>query len=147
MYIAVLKSQPEAASQSCWREIVFIKFIHEKCYFNNVTIQNHVERLVLSRDYKVNWQFLKFYNIQGCNKGLFSLTSYLALDCNFEQVILSILNLHVLVQQFINRYIFSSIKKTNWLVSRGMCAHLFDAFNGYSLRRGYAVKYFFQTIS
>ena len=46
------------------------------------------------------------------NKGLFLLTSYIVLDYGFEQVILSILNLHVLVQKFINRYIFSSIKET-----------------------------------
>ena len=46
---------------------------------------------------------------------------------------LSILNLHVLVQKFINRYIFSSIKETNWLISKGMCVLLFDVFNGCSL--------------
>ena len=46
------------------------------------------------------------------NKDLFLLTSYVILDHDFKQVILSILNLHVLVQKFINRYIFSSIKET-----------------------------------
>ena len=46
------------------------------------------------------------------NKVLFLLTSYIALDYGFKQVILSTLNLHVLVQKFINRYIFSSIKET-----------------------------------
>ena len=67
------------------------------------------------------------------NKGLFLLTSYIVLDYGFEQVILSILNLHVLVQKFINRYIFSSIKETNWFISKGMCVLLFDVFDGCSL--------------
>ena len=34
----------------------------------------------------------------GYNKGLFLLSSYIVLDYYFEKVILSILNLHVLVQ-------------------------------------------------
>ena len=39
----------------------------------------------------------------------------------------------MLIQQFINGYIFSSIKETNWLISKGMCVLLFDVFNGCSL--------------
>ena len=58
--------------------------------------------------------------------------SYVVLDCNFEKVILSILNLHVLIQYFIDRYIFSSIKETNWLISKGM-HFFFDVFNGWLL--------------
>ena len=57
------------------------------------------------------------------------LLSYVVLDYNFEKVIWSILNLHVLVQYFINRYIFSSIKETNWLISKQMWVLLFDVFN------------------
>ena len=36
--------------------------------------------------------------IQGYNKGLILLTSYVVLGYDFEQAILSILNLHLLVQ-------------------------------------------------
>ena len=57
------------------------------------------------------------------------LLSYVVQDYNFEKVIWSILNLHVLVQYFINRYIFSSIKETNWLISKQMWVLLFDVFN------------------
>ena len=32
-----------------------------------------------------------------------------------------------------NRYIFSSTKETNWLISKAMCVHLFNVFNGCSL--------------
>ena len=60
-------------------------------------------------------------------------TPYAVLDYDFEQVILSILNSHVLLQQLINSYIFSSIKETNRLISKGMCVFLFDVFNGCSL--------------
>ena len=30
----------------------------------------------------------------------------------------------------INRSIFSSIKETNWLISKGICVILFDVFDG-----------------
>ena len=59
--------------------------------------------------------------------------SYDVADYDFEQVILSVLNLHVLVQWFINRYTFSSIIETNWLLNKGMCVILFDILNGCSL--------------
>ena len=39
----------------------------------------------------------------------------------------------MLVQQFINRYIISSINETNWVISKGMCVYLFDIVNGCSL--------------
>ena len=58
---------------------------------------------------------------QGQNKGLFLLTLYVVLGYNFEYVISSILNLHVFNQTFINRYIFSSFKETNWLINKGKC--------------------------
>ena len=55
--------------------------------------------------------FLYFYQKHKLNnKGLVLLTPYVVLDYDFEYVILSYLNLHVLVQNFINYYIFSSIK-------------------------------------
>ena len=73
-------------------------------------------------------------------KGFFLLTSYDILEDDFEQVILSVLNLHVLVQQFINRYIFNSIKETNWLITKAMCVLLFDVFNGCSLLKKEKVK-------
>ena len=57
---------------------------------------------------------------KGYNKGSFLLSPYIVLNYDFEQVILFILNLHLLVQQFINHYIFSSIKKKNWLINKGM---------------------------
>ena len=41
----------------------------------------------------------------GYNKGLFLLTLYVALDYDFEWVILSILNSHELVQRFVNRLV------------------------------------------
>ena len=56
------------------------------------------------------------------------------LDYHFQQVILSILNLHMLVQQFINRYIFSSIKEINWLIGKGMCI-LVNVFKHLLLRK------------
>ena len=52
---------------------------------------------------------------------LILLTSNIILDYHFEQVTLSILNLNVLVKQFINCYIFSSINGTNWLLNKGIC--------------------------
>ena len=67
---------------------------------------------------------------------LFLLTSYVVLDYHFEQVIISILNLHVLAQQFINWYI-SSIKETNWLRNKGMHVHLFYVFKHLQLRKTY----------
>ena len=45
-------------------------------------------------------------------------TSYVVLDCDFEQVMLPNLNLHVLVQYFINRYIFSLFNQRNKLVNK-----------------------------
>ena len=36
--------------------------------------------------------------LKGYNKGLFLLTSFVVLDCGFEYVVVSILNLHLLVQ-------------------------------------------------
>ena len=54
-------------------------------------------------------------------------------DYDLEKVILSILNIQLLVQEFINRYIFSLIQETNWLVNKGMCVLLFDVFNECSL--------------
>ena len=59
--------------------------------------------------------------------------SYDVADYDFEQVILSVLNLHVLVQWFINRYTFSSIIETNSLLNKGMWVLLFDILNGCSL--------------
>ena len=56
--------------------------------------------------------------------------SDIVLDYHFEQVILSILYLQALVQQFINRYIFSSIKETNCFISKGMRVLLFDILMG-----------------
>ena len=47
---------------------------------------------------------------------------------------LFILNLHVLAQQFINRFIFSSTKEANWLINKGMCVILFDVFKHLLLR-------------
>ena len=72
------------------------------------------------------------------NEDLFLLTSHVVLDYDFGQVILSILNLHilqVLVQQFINRYIFSSIKETNWLMNNRMCVLIFNIFKHLLLRK------------
>ena len=66
--------------------------------------------------------------------------SYIVLDYDFKQVILSILNLHWLVQQFINCHIFSSIKEANWLIQKGICAILFDVFYGCSLVKKYIRK-------
>ena len=40
----------------------------------------------------------------------------------------------MLVQQFINRYIFSSLKETNWLINKGMCVLLFYVFKHVLLR-------------
>ena len=72
---------------------------------------------------------------------LFLLTPYIAVDYYFEQVILSILILHVLVQQFINRYIFNRfIKETNWLINTGMCVLLFEVFKHLLLRRTDVLK-------
>ena len=34
----------------------------------------------------------------------------------------------MLVQYFINRYIFSSIKETNWIINKEMCVLLFNVF-------------------
>ena len=34
-----------------------------------------------------------------------------------------------------NRYIFSSIKETNWLINKGMCVVLFDVFKHLLLRK------------
>ena len=48
---------------------------------------------------------------------------------------LFILNLHVLAQQFINRFIFSSIKEANWLINKGMCVILFDVFKHLPLKK------------
>ena len=36
----------------------------------------------------------------------------------------------MLVQYLINPYIFSSVKETNCIISKGMCVLLFDDFNG-----------------
>ena len=55
--------------------------------------------------------------------------AYVVLDYNFEEVILSILNFHVFVQSLH----LSSTEETNWLISKGMCVLLCDAFNGFSL--------------
>ena len=41
----------------------------------------------------------------------------------------------MLVQSFINRYIFSSLKKTNWLINKGMCVLLFGVFKHLLLRK------------
>ena len=41
----------------------------------------------------------------------------------------------MLVQLFINRYIFSSIKETNWLINKGMRDLLFDVFKHLLLRK------------
>ena len=35
--------------------------------------------------------------------------------------------------------VFSSIKETNWLISKGMCVFLFDVFNRCSLRLKYTI--------
>ena len=40
----------------------------------------------------------------------------------------------MLIQQFINRYISSSIEETNWLISKRLCVLLFEDFNGCSLK-------------
>ena len=50
--------------------------------------------------------------------------SYVVLELRLL-VILSILNLHV--------YVFTSVKEKNRLISKGMCALLFDVFNRCSL--------------
>ena len=72
---------------------------------------------------------------------LFLLTPYIVVDYYFEQVILSFLILHVLVQQFINRYIFNRfIKETNWLINKGMCVLLFEVFKHLLLRKTDALK-------
>ena len=55
--------------------------------------------------------------------------SYVVLQYDFELVVLSSLNLHLLVQQFVNHYIISSIKETNWLIGKVMCVLLFDVFS------------------
>ena len=39
-----------------------------------------------------------------------------------------------------NRYIFSSIKETNWLINKGMCVVLFDVFKHLLLRKTGALK-------
>ena len=39
----------------------------------------------------------------------------------------------MLIQEFINCYIFSSTKETNRSISKGVCFLLFDVFNGCSL--------------
>ena len=56
--------------------------------------------------------------------------SYVVLCYTLSRLFFSILNLHKLVQYFINHYMFSSIKETSWLISKGMCVLLFDVFNG-----------------
>ena len=68
------------------------------------------------------------------------ITSYVILDYHFEKVILYFLNLHVLGQYFINHYIFSSIKETNWLINKGMRALLFDVFIHLLLRKTDVLK-------
>ena len=55
-------------------------------------------------------------------------------------VILSILSSHPLVQQFINRHIFHSIKEANWLINKGMCDLLFDVFKYLLLRKTVVLK-------
>ena len=57
-----------------------------------------------------------------------------------QQAILSILSLHVLAQQFIDRHIFSSIKQTNWLINKGMRVLLFDVFKHLLLRKTDVLK-------
>ena len=39
-----------------------------------------------------------------------------------------------------NRYIFSSIKETNWLINKGMCVFLFDVFKHLLLRKTGVLK-------
>ena len=46
----------------------------------------------------------------------------------------------MLGQYFINRYIFSSIKETNWLINKGMRALLFDVFIHLLLRKTDVLK-------
>ena len=67
-----------------------------------------------------------FIKLRDAIKTFLLLTSYVFVDYNFEKVFLSILNLDVLVQEFIERYIFSSIRETNWLISKGLYVLLFD---------------------
>ena len=59
-------------------------------------------------------------------KAYFS-TSYVVLDYDFLLVIL--FKFTLVGSIFINRYIFSSIKERNWLISKGMCVLLFEVFN------------------
>ena len=46
----------------------------------------------------------------------------------------------MLVQQFISRYIFNSIKEKNWLINKRICVRLFDVFNGCSWVKKLIVK-------
>ena len=41
----------------------------------------------------------------------------------------------MLIQYFINRYVFSSIKETDWLINKGLCVFLFDVFKHLLLRK------------
>ena len=59
-------------------------------------------------------------------KAYFS-TSCVVLDYDFLLVIL--FKFTLVGSIFINRYIFSSIKERNWLISKGMCVLLFEVFN------------------
>ena len=42
--------------------------------------------------------------------------------------------------RYINRYIFSSIKETNWLIKKEMCVLLFDVFKHLPLRKIDVIK-------
>ena len=46
----------------------------------------------------------------------------------------------MLVQWFVNCYIFSSIKETNWLINTGMCVLLLDVFKHLLLRKTDVLK-------
>ena len=92
------------------------------------------QRTRLMNPWKWNEQTSAWGNSKDTIKTHFWLTSYVVLDYVFEYIILSIVNLNLIVQQFnINPYTLSSIKETNWLVSKGMHVILFDIFNECSL--------------
>ena len=93
-------------------------------------------RLKLSKELFTSlWRFFPFKDMINPLQLFILLMSYGVLGYHFEQVILSILNLNMLVQQFIICYIFISIKETNM-------ALLFDVFKHLQLRKTDVLKTF-----
>ena len=94
-----------------------------------------IDRLRFTQESNKRKPDLSWLRIQQTPYNWLFLLTYVILDYHFKQVILCILNLHVLVQWFISRYICSSIKETNWLINKRMCVLLFDVFKHLLLRK------------